>query len=222
MSNTPSNATVNVEPEYVSTVRQIVNAWEEGKSFEYCVDILERSLRSETERTNEQDVALHTLLKDEGEAYEGPELVPSAELVTIDAAELAALRKDRASLNSMATLLADARRQLEARAVKPHRSGGPVAPDAEPAFVPSSARRTPMPASDFKLLNEHQRYALYAEAVQSQSATARPVIKSEWEQAMDAIRWLVESDWPDGYDAWPPEHKTIINVALTDSGRNSA
>ena len=64
----------------------------------------------------------------------------SANMAAIDADELAALRKDRESLNSMATLLAEARRErdaLQGRPVKPHRSGGP---DAEADYRRSDSR----------------------------------------------------------------------------------
>ena len=64
----------------------------------------------------------------------------SANMATIDADELAALRKDRESLNSMATLLAEARRErdeAQGRPVKPHRSGGP---DAEADYRRSDSQ----------------------------------------------------------------------------------
>lgn len=49
------------------------------------------------------------------------------------------------------------------------------------------------------------------------SARGEPVLKSEWEQAQAAIRWLVAEDWPADYAHWPDEHKDAI-LRATDSG----
>lgn len=52
------------EPPHVETVRAIVNAWDEGQSFEYCVGLLEEHQRSATGRSltdRERDFLLNLL-----------------------------------------------------------------------------------------------------------------------------------------------------------------